>query len=254
MVYAFIFIFGLVFGSFFLVVGTRLPEGKSIIKPGSQCDNCHKKLAWYELIPLFSYVFLGGKCSKCHKKIGVLNPLIELFTGVLFLLSYFIFGFSTNFIISLITVSILVIIYISDFKYGIILDSPLIIGSIILVIINFITNPFITGLYNLFGALIVFAITLIIKLIGDKVFKRESLGGGDVKLMIYIGLLLGLKAGLLALVLAAFLALPYALYITIKSKEKEVPFGPFIITSAFLVFIFQTELLIFIYNLLFLNI
>lgn len=251
MIYAFIFILGLVFGSFFLVVGTRLPEGKSIIKPGSSCDSCHKKLAWYELIPLFSYLFLGGKCSKCHKKISVLNPLIELFTGLLFLLSYFIFGFTTNFIISLVTVSILIIIYISDFKYNIILDSPLIIGGIILITINFITNSFIVGLYNIFGALVVFTITLLIKLIGDKAFKRESLGGGDVKLMIYIGLLLGLKSGIFALILASFLALPYALYITIKKQRKEVPFGPFIITAAFIIFIFQIDILLFIFKYLF---
>ncbi len=251
MIYAFIIIFGLVFGSFFLVVGTRLPEEKSIVKPGSQCDNCHKKLVWYELIPLFSYLFLGGKCSKCHKKISLLNPLIELFTAFLFLLSYLLFGFSTNFIISIITASILIIIFISDFKYYIILDSPIIIGSMALIIINFLNNSFIQGLYHVGSAAIVFVITLIIKFIGDKVFKRESLGGGDIKLMIYVGLLLGLKLGLLSLALASFLALPYALYLMIKKQEKEVPFGPFIIASAFILFIFQTNILAILNNFFF---
>ncbi len=243
MYYFITFIFGLVFGSFFLVVGTRLPENKSIVKPSSHCDNCHKKLKWYELIPVFSYIFLNGKCSKCHKKISIINPLIEVFTGLLFLLSYIIFGISYNFAISIIISSILVIIYISDFKYYIILDSPIIISSIFLIILNVILNPFINTIYMVGECLALVAIIFIVKLIGDKVFKRESLGGGDIKLMILVGLLLGIKLGLISFAVAAFLALPYALIFMLKHKEKEVPFGPFIITSAFLVFIFQNEIL-----------
>ncbi|HOP65701.1 MAG TPA: prepilin peptidase [Bacilli bacterium] len=251
MEYFLIFIFGLLFGSFYLVVATRLPNNKSIVKPRSHCDNCHKQLKWYELIPVFSYIFLRGRCSKCHKKISILNPLMELLTAFLFTLSYYLYGFSYEFAISLIVSSVLVITFISDFKYYIILDSPIIIGSVGLLIIYFINYSFIDVLYKIGEGLIVFLIVFIIKLIGDKVFKRESLGGGDVKLMIFVGLLLGLKLGVIAFSLGAFLALPYALYMTKKVKEKEVPFGPFIILAAFLTFIFQTDIINILNNFLF---
>lgn len=254
MYYVMAFIFGLLFGSFFLVVATRLPKKESIVKPDSHCDNCHKHLKWYELIPIFSYIFLKGQCSKCHTKISVLNPLIELFTGLLFLLSYILFGQSYEFLISIIISSVLVIIFITDFKEYLILDSPIVIGSIMLITINILNKSLISTVYMIGEALLVVTIIFIVKLIGDKVFKRESLGGGDIKLMIFIGLLLGIKLGLVSFALSAFLALPYALFLVINKKEKEVPFGPFIITSAFLVFIFQNEIINLLNTLFLLNI
>lgn len=243
MYYLISFIFGLVFGSFFLVVGTRLPEEKSIVKPSSHCDNCNKELKWYELIPVFSYIFLSGRCSKCHQKISITNPLIEILTGLLFLVSYAVFGISYNFLISIIISSILVIIFVSDFKYFIILDSPIVIGSILLIIINILNKSFVSTLYMIGQGLIVVTVIFIVKYIGDKVFKRESLGGGDIKLMIFVGLLLGIKLGLISFALSAFIALPYALIYLKNKKEKEVPFGPFIITAAFVVFIFQNDII-----------
>lgn len=245
MIYAYLFVMGLVFGSFFLVVGTRLPEEKSIIKPRSHCDNCGHELKWYELIPVFSYLFLGAKCHKCHQRISPLNMLIELFTGTLFLCSYLIYGSSWGTLIMIVSVSVLVIIFVSDFKYFIILDSLVIIGSILLVIINLIQYGIIDTLWLILEAGILFLVVWLIKISGDKVFKKESLGGGDVKLSIFMGLLLGVKLGLISIVLASVIALPYAI-IKSKGKEKEVPFGPFLITSAILTFIFQTEILTFI--------
>ncbi len=243
MYYVIAFILGLLFGSFYLVVGTRLPKEESIVKPDSHCDHCQKKLKWYELIPVFSYIFLKGKCSKCHTKISILNPLIEIFTGLLFLLSYILFGLSYELLISIIISSVLVIIFITDFKAYLILDSPIVIGSILLIIINILNNSFSATLLMIGQALIVTTVIFLVKIIGDKVFKKESLGGGDIKLMIFVGLLLGIKLGLISFALSAFLALPYALFLIFNKKEKEVPFGPFIITAAFMVFIFQNEIL-----------
>ena len=76
------FIIGLIMGSFFGVVGTRLSEGKSIIRPGSHCTYCNHELKWYELIPVFSYLIQGGKCRNCKKKLSVFYPIIELITGI----------------------------------------------------------------------------------------------------------------------------------------------------------------------------
>ena len=87
---------------------------------------------------------------------------------------------------------------------------------------------------------------LMVKIVGDKAFKRESLGGGDIKLSLFIGLVLGYKLSFINLVLASFLALPVAFYYLIKLKDREVPFGPFLIISTFIIYIFSTQILDFI--------
>ena len=122
-----IFIFGLILGSFYTVVGERLPEGKSIVTPPSHCPNCNHRLGILELIPVLSFIFLGGKCKKCHSKIPVLSTLIEIITGTLFLLAYIRFGISIKLFIALIFISMLVIVIVSDIRYMVICDEVLII-------------------------------------------------------------------------------------------------------------------------------
>ena len=109
-----IIILGLVLGSFYNVVGLRIPNGESIIKPGSHCPKCNHKLSWYENIPVLSYIFLGGKCKNCKQKISIIYPIIEILTSFLFYISYKIFGLSEEFFISLVISSLVVIIFVSD--------------------------------------------------------------------------------------------------------------------------------------------
>ena len=132
-----IIILGLVLGSFYNVVGLRIPNGESIIKPGSHCPKCNHKLSWYENIPVLSYIFLGGKCKNCKQKISIIYPIIEILTSFLFYISYKIFGLSEEFFISLVISSLVVIIFVSDSKYMIISDSPLIVSTILILIIKF---------------------------------------------------------------------------------------------------------------------
>ena len=89
-----IFIFGLILGSFYTVVGERLPEGKSIVTPPSHCPNCNHKLTPFELIPIISFFLQGGKCTSCKKKISWFYPIFESACGLLFLLAYLKFGFT----------------------------------------------------------------------------------------------------------------------------------------------------------------
>ena len=102
MVELYIFVLGLLFGSFYNVVGLRLPKGESIVFPGSHCPKCGHKLMWYENIPLISYIFLKGRCKKCKCRISAWYPVIELLTAMLFLISYYVFGISSEFFISII--------------------------------------------------------------------------------------------------------------------------------------------------------
>ncbi len=234
-----LFILGLVMGSFFSVVGTRIPKNESIIKPRSHCDNCNHVLKWYELIPVVSYVIQRGKCTKCKTKLSLYYPLIELLNGFLYSLSYALYGFSYEMIAFLIISSILIIIYVSDFKYMIILDEPLIIGSVIILVLKLYYFGFDTFNRSIFSGLIMFIIMLLIKLCGDKAFKRDSLGGGDIKLVTFFGFVFGVRLSLVSLVIGSFLAFPYAIYLTLSKKDREIPYGPFLISALLIVFVYM---------------
>lgn len=242
----YLFLLGLVFGSFYVVVGERRPENKSIIKPGSHCNYCNHKLSWYELIPVLSYIIQGGRCRKCKKLIPPNYPFIELCTGFLFSLAYFLYGISYEFFAMLVIVSLMVIIFVSDFKYKVILDGPLVIGSILILLLKLYYFNFKTVILSLISGLAIFIFMLIIKFVGDKIFKTESLGGGDIKLSTFFGFSLGIRLGLISLILGCFIAFPYAIIQVLTKKEKEIPFGPFLILGMFIVFLLETHILNFI--------
>lgn len=242
----YIFIIGTIMGSFFNVVAHRLSNNESIIKPGSHCNSCQHLLKWYELIPIISFLIQGGRCRQCHTKLSWWYPLIEIITGLFYLFSYLYFGLSPDFFISLVISSVLVITCITDFNYLIILDEPLVIGSILIIIITLITSGLVDTLIAILSGLLLFFFMLLVKILGDKAFKRESLGGGDIKLSFFIGLSLGYKLAFVNLVLASFLTLPIAFYYLVKYKDREVPFGPFLIISNFIIFIFASPILEFI--------
>lgn len=237
MLEVYIFIIGLLFGSFYNVVGMRFPNNESIVFPGSHCEKCNHKLKWYENIPLLSYILLGGKCSNCKSKISVWYPAIELFTGMLFLISYYTFGLSYEFAIAIIISSLVSIIFVSDINYYIILDSPIIIGSILIIIIKLLATSLKDTLISFGSGILIFAIMYGIMLLGNLLFKKESLGGGDIKLSFIAGLVLGPKLGIFYIIFGSFLAFPYAMYITIRNKENMLPFGPFLISSLLIIYL-----------------
>ena len=133
-----VFIYGLMLGSFYNVIGYRIPNNLSIIRPGSFCPKCNHKLKWYELIPVLSFLIQKGKCRKCGSKISLFYPFIELSTGILFLISYLIFGFSFEFAIALIASSFLVIVMVSDINYLIIPDEVTIFFCVASLVTQFI--------------------------------------------------------------------------------------------------------------------
>lgn len=243
MIYVLFFVIGIIFGSFYNVVGLRLSKEESIIFPPSHCPNCDHKLGILDLVPLFSYLFLKGKCRYCGKHISIKYPIFEFITGVLFCLCYLKFGFSIDLIISIIFCSMLVIITVSDINSFIIPDSVLLVCGILLVIIYLYEYK--TFAFDYFcGGVVSFIFMYAIKLFGNFVFKKESMGDGDIKLMSVVGIVIGYKKVILALFLAAYLGLPYALYVMIKKDANhELPFGPFLsMASLILLFVDLTFL------------
>ena len=208
-------------GSFYNVLATRLPIGKSIIKPGSHCDACNHKLKWYENIPLISYIIQKGKCKNCGKQIPFDVFLSELATGVLFLFSYLYFGISYNFFIMLILSSLCVIIFV--------------------IILKTVYYGYKAIIPTLISGIITFLVMLLVGFIGKKMYKRDALGGGDIKLSFILGMILGVQVAMVSLIFSTFLALPYALATIVLKKDSEVPFGPFIVSSLFIVFLYYDK-------------
>lgn len=231
------FIFGSVMGSFYYVLATRLSKGLSIIKPASHCEKCNHELKWYELIPLLSYIIQRGKCRSCKTKLPISYFLIELCTGILFAVCFHKFKFSLDLITAIIFTSSLVIIIISDIEYMIILDEVLVFSSLSIIIVDIIN----VGLYDtalkVLAGLGAFVTMILIKKLGDMLFKQESLGGGDIKLMFLNGLVIGYAMAICNIFLATFIAFPIALYLLIRKKDNIIPFGPFLSMSAIILYI-----------------
>ncbi len=231
------FIFGSIMGSFYYVVATRLSKELSIIKPASHCEKCNHKLKWYELIPIISYIIQGGKCRECKTKLPLSYILIEICTGLLFAVCYHVFGFTLNLIIAIIFVSSLIIIIISDIEYMIILDEVLIFAILGIIIVDiFSIGLYDTSIRILYG-MGAFVTMLLIKKAGDVMFKQESLGGGDIKLMFLIGLVIGYPMAVCNIFLATFIAFPIALFLLVSKKDNIIPFGPFLSMGAIILYI-----------------
>ena len=234
-----LFIIGSDLGSFYPVLATRWPLKRSIVKPRSHCDNCGSVLKVYELIPILSYLLLRGKCRKCKTKIDPTSTIVELFLGTSFCLAYLYYGFSLEFYLLLIILSLMAIIFVSDFKFMVILDSPLIAAIILVIALKIYYVGFNETIIYICYGIITFAIMALFKFFGDKVFKKESLGGGDIKLSFLFGLILGWQLGLLSIALGSFIAFPIALYVTIKKdKSREIPFGPYLLLGLLISFFF----------------
>lgn len=235
------FLVGAILSSFYGVASTRIPEGKSIIKPRSHCSSCNHELSWKDLIPIFSFLILKGKCRYCQKSLPIYEPILELSMGIFFALAYYYYGFSYNLWISLLILSLIDLIFVSDFLYMIILDSPLVITSILTFILNLIYFDFNKAIYSLISGVVLFAFMILVGYIGKLLFKREALGGGDIKLSFVVGLILGIPHAFMALVLSTFLALPYATYSIFSKTSREVAFGPFIIGALAIVFFYYDK-------------
>ncbi len=246
-----VFIIGTVFGSFYNVVGYRLPKGQSIVSPPSHCTNCNTRLGVLELFPILSYLLQKGKCKHCHTKISPFYAIFELITGILFLLAYISFGLSLQLIIAITFISMLIIIVVSDYNYMIIPDEVLIFFGILLGIEIFIINGPDTLVTSIAQGILAFLTMFAIKKLGDFIFKKESMGGGDIKLMFIFGLVLGYPMAILSIFVGSIIGFPISLLLLKKSPDHIIPFGPFLAAGAIIIYLLQIDIntIINLYNL-----
>jgi len=224
MLYFLIFIFGLSVGSFLNVVICRLETKESIVAKRSHCPQCGAVLKWYDLIPLLSFVFLLGKCRSCGKKINWQYPVVEIATGLLFLLFF-------NLYFYLIIICFLIIIFVYDLKHYII-PNKVVFPAIIL---SFFYSIFIGSFLNfLLAALGASGFFLALVLVS----KGRWMGMGDVKLAFLMGLILGWPNILAALFLAFLSGAVVGVALIIfgkKGLKSQIPFGPFLAGATVLV-------------------
>ena len=235
------FIFGTILGSFYNVVGYRLPRGESIAFPPSHCTKCGHRLSPLELIPIFSFLFQRGKCKNCGEKISWFYTIFEFITGILFCVCYLVFGLSIDLLLSLTFISTLLIIIISDYQTMTIPDELLVFSSILLIIELAFKYHF-KVIDNILDGIIMFSIMFLIKVFADKLFKREAMGGGDVKLMFLYGLVLGWPTSCMSICLASFIGLPISIVSLKKTKSHEIPFGPFLAVAAIILVVFKIDI------------
>lgn len=226
----FVIVFGLMVGSFLNVCIYRMPREESVVHPRSHCPKCDHQLPFWENIPVLSYLALRGRCSSCQTSISFRYIFVELLTALLFLLFYNHYGFSFDFLISIIICCIILIITFIDIDYQIIPNRLLLIGIIpaVFQIIN-------VGLQNsriyIAGAIGLGMGIFLIGQIGNILFKKESMGMGDIKYAALIGLLLGWKNGLVAIALSFLISGVIILVLLSFGKVsfgQKIPFGPFL--------------------------
>lgn len=236
-VICFLFIVGVFAGFVMVVIGLKSPLTTK--EYFNACDNCNHPYKWYEMFPILSYFINCGRCRYCQKELSLFYPFLELLSGLLFSFSYMLYGFSYEMLVMMILTLLSVMIYVSDFKYYIILDKPVFLAGILILVCKLLIFGLETFIISLCSGFLIFFFMYFIKFIGDKLFKQESLGGGDVKLSTFFGFLLGIRLSIVALIIGSFLAFPCALYSSLTNKNREIPFGPFLITGLYISFIFM---------------
>jgi len=250
-----VFIFGLIFGSFLNCIVCRLSKNEGFLYGSSYCPNCKHSLSFFDLIPLLSYLFLKGKCRYCGKKISWQYPLVELMTGGLFLLAYSKFGTMTSlltfdtlqFLFYLVIICFFIIIFLFDLRHYIIPDE--VIYPAIFISFAWIMYSFCLGLINntetlyyIFSALGASAFFFLIWLFS----KGQAMGFGDVKLAIFLGLILGWPNVITGIFLGFFFgAIIGLILISMKKKgfKSEVPFGPVLVTGTIIAMFWGDKIL-----------
>ena len=234
----YLFLFGLIVGSFFNVCILRLPKDQDIFLKSSACPNCNNKLKWFHNIPLISFIFLAGKCHFCKKIISFQYPLVEILSATIFVFSYLKFGLTLNALFFSIFLSSLVIIFFTDLNEYLILDIFTLPLSVIGFILSaLILNPFNVMVADSFAGLIIgFSVFYLIRWFFYKYKKIEGMGLGDAKLMMMIGAWLGLKSILFVMFFSSVTALIVAIPLTIIKKDKRypIPYGCFITLATYL--------------------
>ena len=230
---AYVTLLGLMLGSFMNVCIYRLPRGLSPVRPRSGCPNCGHMLAWYENVPVVSYLVLRGRCRKCRVAISPMYPIIEAITGAVFLAAYLWYGPSALLIVRLAFAWAMIALFVIDYQHQILPNIITIPGIVIGILSNILAGP--GWIASIIGAAVGAGSLYAIAEIYYRVRHEEGLGMGDVKMLGMIGAFLGWKLVLLTLVISSFLGSIVGVFVLVSRKESlkyAMPFGTFLAVGA----------------------
>ena len=246
-----IFAFGLAIGSFLNVCIYRIPrDGMSVHSPRrSFCPECEETIKAFDTIPILSYLFLRGRCRHCKTGISVLYPCVELATALLFLVMYYRFGLTLEGLLALVFVTLLIPIAVIDAQHYIIpnvlIDTGLILGLVIVCAITHQRGDIDYLLTRLTGMIIGIGVTYLIGYIGETIFRKTAMGGGDINLMALNGLFLGAwKELAMVIAFSSFIGAVVGTVIVArrKNRDRNIPYGPFLSGAAVLVLLWGDSL------------
>ena len=238
-------IFGAIVGSFLNVCIYRIPRGESIVLPGSHCPHCQRSIPFYDNIPLVSYPFLRAKCRYCQGAISLQYPLVEGVTALISFLLFSRFGISWSYLFYFSFIASLIVITVIDLHHQIIPDVISLPGIGIGLLASFIL-PHLTFLNSLIGMLLGGGSLFLVATLYQWLFKREGLGGGDVKLLAMIGAFLGWKAVILTILLSSLIGSITGMIIMVakgKDFKYAIPFGPFLSLGAVVSFFYGEKII-----------
>lgn len=229
------FLYGLIFGSFFNVVGLRVPKGTLFAQTRSYCDTCQRTLTWQELIPVWSFVRQKGACSQCGEKISPIYPIIELTTALLFAFTFYQYGWSSQTLLGVLLISLVIPVTVSDLAYRRIPNKLLLFFTPLFLAFRLLTS--VTSIWlSILGALLAFGLVFLIIFLSN-----GGMGAGDMKYYTLLGFVFGPISFLLLFFLSTvFGAVGGLVIMKIKKSGRKtmIAFGPFIGMATMTVFYF----------------
>ena len=228
-IYIFVFLYGIVIGSFLNVCIYRIPKKESVGTVGSHCMKCGHQLKWYDLFPLFSFLFLKGKCRYCGTKLSVQYPVIEFTNGLLYIILFAVNGINVESVLYCFFVSALLVFSVIDFRT---MEIPVGINAFILClgVIHTIYDyeNWVHYVIGFFAASLFLLLCLIIT-------RGKGIGGGDIKLMAVAGLMMGWQNIMLALVIGCVVgSVIQCIIIAITKKKDRFAMGPYLSIGIFI--------------------
>lgn len=224
------FVTGLAVGSFLNVCIWRLPRGQSIVRPRSRCPRCGQGIAAGDNIPLVSYLLLRGRCRHCKAPISPRYPVVETLTGTLAVICFLAFGPTAQAAVLFVLFCLLVVVSLVDLDRMVIPDKVTLPGIALGLALNALLSPRSIGGF-LLGAVVGAAALYGVAILGELLFKKESMGGGDIKLAAMVGAFVGWRGVLLSLFLAVLVGAMVGISLMmagLKKRREHIPFGPFI--------------------------
>lgn len=225
--------FGLAVGSFLNVCTFRWPEGRSVVTPGSHCPGCGSPIRWYDNVPVASYLLLRGRCRRCGARISIQYPIVEATTALLWAAAILRHGPGPEALRGAVLLTLLFGIALTDARFYVIPDQFSVGG----LGVGLLLAPLPGGIGFLqaaAGAALGFALLWAVAVLGEKLFRKEAMGGGDVKMMAMVGAFLGPSGVLLTLFLGALFGSVVFGPISLRTG-RLVPFGVFLAAAAALV-------------------